>query len=98
MEGSSTKTECLRSPLDEEREAGVMCSATQEGLRRRRSKEETRAWRVARSAMGPGKPYWKRPAGSTGEIISFAGNAPGIGAGTEVVDVAETELDVAVRS
>lgn len=43
-----------------------MCSATQTGLRRRRSKEDTREARVARSATGPGNPYWKSPAGSTG--------------------------------
>ncbi len=71
-----------------------MCSATQEGLRKRRSKEEISAGRVARSEMGPGKPYWKSPAGSTGGIISFAdrGRDPGIGAGTEVVEVADTEV------
>lgn len=73
-----------------------MCSATQEGLRSRRSKEDTRACRVARSAMGPGKPYWKSPAGSTGEIISFAGKKPVTGAGTDVVDVAETDVEDAI--
>lgn len=72
-----------------------MCSATQEGLRNRRSKEEIRADRVARSATGPGNPYWKSPAGSTGEIISLVlrGRPPGTGAGTEVVEVAETEVE-----
>jgi len=71
-----------------------MCSATQEGLRRRRSKEEMSAGRVARSATGPGKPYWKSPAGSTGGIMSFAdrGRGPGTGAGTEVVEVADTAV------
>lgn len=67
-----------------------MCSATHEGFRRRRSKEEIRACRVARSATGPGKPYWKRPAGSTGDMISPAGIGTGIGAGADVVEVAET--------
>ena len=53
------------------------------------------AFRVARSATGPGNPYWKRPAGSTGGRIfcTGMGNAPGIGAGTEVVNVADTALD-----
>jgi len=76
-----------------------MCSATQLGLRRRRSKEEMRECRVARSATGPGNPYWKRPAGSTGGVISLVvgrGMAPGTGAGTDdVVEVAETEVDEA---
>lgn len=72
-----------------------MCSATQEGLRRRRSKEEIRALRVARSATGPGNPYWKRPAGSTGDMISLGtiGVPAGTGAGTEVVDVADTAVE-----
>lgn len=72
-----------------------MCSATQEGFRNRRSKEDIKACRVARSATGPGNPYWKSPAGSTGEMISLAckGRPPGIGAGTEVVDVADTEVE-----
>jgi hypothetical protein len=72
-----------------------MCSATQEGLRSRRSKEETRAFRVARSAIGPGKPYWKSPAGSTGGIISFPaiGRLAGTGAGREVVEVADIVVD-----
>lgn len=72
-----------------------MCSATQEGLRRRRSKEETRAGRVARSETGPGNPYWKSPVGSTGGIIflSDVGRVEGTGAGTEVVDVAETAVE-----
>ena len=74
-----------------------MCSATQEGLRSRRSKEETSAFRVARSATGPGNPYWKSPAGSTGGRIFCAGVgiAPVTGAGTEVVDVADTDVDEA---
>lgn len=73
----------------------MMCSATQEGLRSRRSKEETRALRVARSAIGPGKPYWNSPAGSTGGIISFPaiGRLAGTGAGREVVEVADIEVD-----
>ena len=72
-----------------------MCSATQEGLRSRRSKEETSAFRVARSAIGPGNPYWKSPAGSTGGIISFPaiGRLAGTGAGREVVEVADIEVD-----
>jgi hypothetical protein len=42
-----------------------MCSATQAGLRVRRSYEDVRDGVGRRSAMGPGKPYWKRPLGST---------------------------------
>lgn len=67
----------------------MICSATQAGFRRRRSKEETSAWRVARSATGPGKPYWKRPTGSTGDMMSLAGMTPGIGAGAEVFEAVE---------
>lgn len=52
-------------------EAGVICSATHEGFRSLRSKEDINAFLVARSATGPGNPYWKRPAGSTGAIISL---------------------------
>ena len=72
-----------------------MCSATQLGFRSLRSKEETRAFRVARSATGPGNPYWKSPAGSTGGRISFAGMGMlfGTGAGMEVVEVAETVVE-----
>lgn len=71
-----------------------MCSATHEGLRRRRSKEETRELRVARSATGPGKPYWKRPAGSTGgRAVVGKGTLPGTGAGRFVVEVAEMEVE-----
>jgi hypothetical protein len=73
----------------------VICSATQEGLRNLRSKEEIRACRVARSDTGPGNPYWNNPAGSTGGIISLAGIGTvfGIGAGTDVVDVADTDVE-----
>lgn len=72
-----------------------MCSATQDGFRSRRSKEDTSAFRVARSATGPGNPYWKSPAGSMGGMMSLAdkGIIAGTGAGTEVVDVAETAVD-----
>lgn len=55
-----------------------MCSATQNGFLVRRSKEEIRELRVARSATGPGKPYWKSPAGSTGAVMA---RAPGKGTG-----------------
>jgi hypothetical protein len=52
--------------------------------------------RVARSATGPGNPYWKRPAGSTGGIISLPemGIAPGTGAGRDVVEVADIDVEV----
>jgi hypothetical protein len=75
----------------------VICSATQEGFRRRRSKDEMSALRVARSFTGPGNPYWKSPAGSTGEAIWDAakGLAIGAGAGTDIVDVADTAVEEA---
>jgi len=71
-----------------------MCSATQKGFRVRRSKEEMRELRVARSDIGPGKPYWKRPAGSTGEGVEgvvFGGVWKGEGPG---IEGAELEVDV----
>ena len=44
-------------------------------------------FRMARSLTGPGKPYWKRPHGSTGAKISFAVRIgpPGRGIGGDVV-------------
>ena len=63
-----------------------MCSATQFGLRVWRLNEEV-VLRVAfRSLMGPGKPYWKRPLGLTGGIISLSakGRDPAAGAGGPV--------------
>ena len=80
------------------RDSGVICSATQDGLRNLLSKEDIRALRVAKSATGPGNPYWKSPAGSTGGMIAVAGRgrAPGYGAGTEVVDDAVTEVEDAI--
>lgn len=40
--------------------------------------------------MGPGKPYWKTPVGSTGEsAVLLSGAAPGIAAGGAVVEVWE---------
>lgn len=73
MLSSSEKDECLRSPPVMSREAGVMCSATQCGLRVVRLKEETKEGAERTSLMGPGKPYWKRPAGSTGGIMGPGG-------------------------
>ena len=71
-----------------------MCSATQKGFLVRRSKEEIRELRVARSATGPGKPYWKSPAGSTGGLAAVGrGRAPGAGAGTGTVEVAGVLVD-----
>lgn len=88
------KIECFLSPFDIANDAGVICSATHDGFRRRRSKDETSACRVARSATGPGKPYWKRPDGSTGGIITVVaiGMVCGDGIGVEVVEVAEIEV------
>jgi hypothetical protein len=59
------------------REAGVMCSATQCGLRVWRLKEERWDGLVERSEMGPGKPYWRIPEGETGEIVAGVGGLPG---------------------
>lgn len=67
------------------------------------------AWRAARSATGPGKPYLKRPAGSTGvEGTGWPPVLPGVGslwdspgfeeisARTGVVDLSpEMKLNVA---
>jgi hypothetical protein len=65
-----------------------MCSATQVGLRVRRSKALVRGALVRRSAMGPGNPYWKRPVGSTGEGIDGAREGEdGYGEGAAVVVV-----------
>lgn len=92
MEVSSTKELFLRSAAGWESEYGVMCSATQDGLRVRRSKEDVRAFAGRRSATGPGKPYWKRPFGSTGGATAVTGLDMGTGtAGSgEVVDGVET--------
>lgn len=65
-----------------------MCSATQKGFLVRRSKEEIRELRVARSATGPGKPYWKSPAGSTGAVMARA-PGKGTGAGRTADEVGE---------
>ena len=58
------------------------------------------AFLVARSATGPGNPYWKSPAGSTGDRIFWMGiggaprNGAGAGTGTEAFDVADADVDV----
>lgn len=73
-------------------EAGVMCSATHDGLRVRRSKAET-VERVGRkSAMGPGKPYWNRPEGSTGGMIALGGRTPTGAGGKGDVGVGRSRL------
>jgi hypothetical protein len=77
---SSTKTLCLRSALLLASDCGVMCSATQCGLRVRRSKEDVREAALRRSATGPGKPYWKTPLGSTGRAgVAATCGMPGTG-------------------
>ena len=73
-----------------------MCSATHDGLRVRRSKEDVRDAAGRRSATGPGKPYCKRPFGSTGGEIAlgvYTGVA-GTGAGGVVPDGEATEVAV----
>ena len=63
-------------------------------MRVRRSKEDVRELADRRSATGPGKPYWKRPFGSTGGVMAVMGLDMGTGTGGsgggEVVDGAET--------
>lgn len=70
MDWSSKKELPFRSPSFIERDSGVMCSATQDGLRVRRSKALVRERVSIWSATGPGKPYWKSPAGSTGAVAA----------------------------
>ena len=83
-----------------------MCSATQDGLRVLRSKEEVSEAAGRRSATGPGKPYWKIPAGSTGPVTAFVGKMGAAGGGalapllvvlTDVVVVAIEGLGVSLR-
>lgn len=76
-----------------------MCSATQCGLRVRRSKEEVREGAGRRSATGPGKPYLKRPLGSTGgESVKGVGGVErgkdaGVGGGGDVVVVVDDVVE-----
>lgn len=58
-----------------------MCSATQWGFRRARSKEEVREGAARKSAIGPGKPYWNTPEGSTGGTAGTLGSSLRIGTG-----------------
>lgn len=64
-----------------------MCSATQAGFLVRRSYEDVKDAAGLRSATGPGKPYWKRPEGSTGAgmLAEKAGEDSGTG-GAGVVE------------
>ncbi len=84
MVSSSTKEECFRSPLLASREAGVICSATQAGLRVLRSNAEVVDSVGRRSDIGPGKPYWNKPEGFTGVINSFLDRGIGTGAAGEI--------------
>lgn len=93
MLSSSTNVECFRSPLLASKEAGVMCSATQAGLRVLRSKAKVVERVGRRSDIGPGKPYWNKPEGFTGVIESFLDK--GIDTGTAgVVDVVDEGMAV----
>ena len=95
MDSSSTNDECLRSPLLANREAGVICSATQAGLRVLLSNAEVVERVGRRSEMGPGKPYWKRPEGFTGVIRSFLDKGIGTGAaGVGIVGVGMAAVGV----
>ena len=74
-----------------------MCSATQCGLRRARSKQEVREAAARRSATGPGKPYWNTPEGSTGGTAGTLGSSRRIGrGGGGVVRVGSLEMVVVV--
>lgn len=75
-----------------------MCSATQCGLRVRLSKEDVNDGAGRRSLIGPGKPYWKTPEGSTGEMRAGIGLGigAGIGAGGPVVVEVTVVVEVVV--
>ena len=60
-----------------------MCSATHRGFRVLRSKAEVVERVGWRSEIGPGKPYWRRPLGSTGGMISLK-RVRWVGAGVAV--------------
>lgn len=81
MLSSSAKYECLLSPPVMSRLAGVMCSATQCGFLVVRLKDEVSEHAFRISETGPGKPYWKTPAGSTGGWRGTALRGSGTGAG-----------------
>ena len=87
------KYECLLSPLDVASDCGVMCSATQCGFRVARLNDEVREEPARRSATGPGKPYWKRPFGSTGFVKAGTAGARDGRAGGEAVGVGAWEVD-----
>lgn len=91
---SSTKKECFRSAPPMASDWGVMCSATQAGFRVRLSKAEVVDRVGCMSLTGPGKPYWKRPDGSTGGMMALEGKGDigtggwgvvGVGAPTTIV-------------
>ena len=66
-----------------------MCSATHKGFRVRRSNADVVEGVGRKSDTGPGKPYWKRPEGSTGlRRVGDGGEGIGVGYGG-VVDVGE---------
>ena len=62
-----------------------MCSATQEGLRVRRSKAPVRGRLSRASETGPGKPYCRIPLGSTGPTGRVVAGSDGacVGIGTD---------------
>ncbi len=75
----------------------MMCSATQCGFRRARSKQEVREAAARRSETGPGKPYWKTPDGSTGGMAGTLGSSRRMGmGGGGVVRLGSLEIVVVV--
>lgn len=91
---SSTKYECRRSPPAMDSEVGVMCSATQCGFRVRRSKADVVEGVGCKSEIGPGKPYWNRPVGSTGALMGFSERGDCRTAAGGIVELGEPAIGV----
>lgn len=86
---SSTKKECFRSAPPIASDWGVMCSATHAGFLVRLSKADVVDRVGCKSLTGPGKPYWKKPDGSTGGMMALEGKGDIGTGGWGVVDVGE---------
>ena len=59
----------------------MICSATHNGLRVRRSNADVVESVGRRSEIGPGNPYWNRPFGFTGGASSLSGRGADDGTG-----------------